>query len=653
MILIVAVLFFKIKNDKNGQRYYKQGIEFYKEKKYQDAYYNFKQIGRFNALYKLSLIKQYQCAKELQDTKTAYSKISQLAKLSKKSPMEPWVLYQEAEMYRELHPDKKENCIKKYENIQKKFPDSDFSTASSYKIASICLEDDKNKSKIYYLEYLKNAPSGKFAIPSLEALSGLKAGISQKVWEIIADAYFATGKYQEAINCYLYSNFSDVWYKISKTYKYLGNYQLEKDTILKGLQLKISSVEEKDIDTAIDRLSSIARKNKTQLLEELYNVYPNSYIIPTVIYKLACSNKTSASIRLYKLVSMKYPNSYWASNSLWEVFWYNWSLSRYKTCDNLAKRHETLYPDTQDAPRIMYWHAKALLKEGKNQNARDLFYKVIKRYPQSYYAFLSAKALKGHKTKMITKKPVSPYKISALNKHLFKDKTLLALAENEDFETLENMKISDGFVEAYLLYQKGKYPSSINCAKKALNKKTKPSEDIEKKDTVFVKYSDWELKLLYPVMFENEINKYSKQFNESPYLILSLIREESHFDKNAKSSAGAKGLMQLMPATAQFIEHVPQNEEIILNPELNIKMGTKYFNYLKDFFDGNDYLAISGYNGGPGNIKKWLNNPAISTNEIDVFVENIPYYETKNYIKKVLASYWVYTNIYSIIGGTI
>ena len=79
----------------------------------------------------------------------------------------------------------------------------------------------------------------------------------------------------------------------------------------------------------------------------------------------------------------------------------------------------------------------------------------------------------------------------------------------------------------------------------------------------------------------------------------------------------------------------------------NIKIGTKYFKYLIDYFKGNIYLAILSYNAGHGNISKWLSNPEIARNEVDEFVENIPFSETKLCIKKILSSYWVYLNIYS------
>ena len=98
-----------------------------------------------------------------------------------------------------------------------------------------------------------------------------------------------------------------------------------------------------------------------------------------------------------------------------------------------------------------------------------------------------------------------------------------------------------------------------------------------------------------------------------------------------------------MPATASFIEKGPMTTNSIKND--NIKLGLKYFTYLTDFFEGNEYLAILAYNAGPGNVKKWINDPFIQSNDIDELVENIPYLETKNYIKKILSTYWIYFNI--------
>ena len=188
------------------------------------------------------------------------------------------------------------------------------------------------------------------------------------------------------------------------------------------------------------------------------------------------------------------------------------------------------------------------------------------------------------------------------------------------------------------MFKKENYPNSINTAKLEYLKRLENNEELR------ASYSDKELKLIYPVLFENDINKYCEEFKQSPYLFLSLIREESHFNKNAVSSAGAIGLVQLMPSTANFIEKGAITTNSLKDD--NIKIGLKYFSYLCDLFDKNEYLAILAYNAGPGNVKKWMNDPFIKSSEIDEFVENIPYLETKNYIKKILSTYWIYFNIF-------
>ena len=250
--------------------------------------------------------------------------------------------------------------------------------------------------------------------------------------------------------------------------------------------------------------------------------------------------------------------------------------------------------------------------------------------------------------KLIIKKPVTEYNINLINKQLFKDDFLLLLAENNDYNTIDDLKINDEFIQSWVAYKKENYPKSINLAKNKLLEKyqTLQNDDTQEKNQKLT-FSNYELKLMYPILFEDIINENAKDFKLSPYLFLSLIREESHFDKNAKSAVGALGLSQLMQPTANFIEKTSVSKDTLLNPDENIRIGMKYYRYLIDYFNGNEYLAILAYNAGPGNIDKWLNNSLITSSEIDVFVENIPYLETKNYIKKILSSYWVYINIYS------
>ena len=120
----------------------------------------------------------------------------------------------------------------------------------------------------------------------------------------------------------------------------------------------------------------------------------------------------------------------------------------------------------------------------------------------------------------------------------------------------------------------------------------------------------------------------------------AIIKEESHFNPYAKSFAGASGLMQLMPAT---FNEISKNSDIF-SEEDNIKAGSIYYGRLKKSLSNKDLYAISAYNGGIGSVTSWFTR--LVYNDVDEYVEQIPYPETKNYVKKVLRSYWVYGNVY-------
>lgn len=647
LVFIVASFFaYKYHINQNAKRLYSQGVEFYNKEDYSNAFYNFKQIKKYSDFYTLSLLKQYKCAINLDDKKTALITLQKLIKVNRNDKIKPFILYNEALLSQELNSNSPIHSLKKYKYILKNYPNNDFYYASAYKVALLTKDNDKLGAKENFIKYLKYAPNGKYSISTLEFIKEYDKYFSLEDKEIVADSYFANSNYDLALKYYLKTDFSKNWIKIAKCYKALKKYDDEKEIILQGFELKNSEVPEKDISSMVDRLIAILKLNKVEALQQLYNQYQDSYTFPTIAYKLAENSQEPRNIKIYEYIVKNYPNSIWASNSLWEILWYNYKMQRYSNCISLANKHNKNYSKAQDAPRVLYWQAKAYLKLKKNGTAREIFHSIIKQYPLSYYAYLSTRALKASKSsKMIIKKPIASYDINSINKYLFEDKTLLYLAQENDWELIEELKIDDELIKSWILRKKGNYPQSINIAKKKYFEKFENSQDdLDEEDELKIKFSDKELKLIYPVLYEDEINKIALKYDNSPYLFMSLIKEESHFNKLAKSSVGAIGLTQLMPATASFIENKQVSNEELL--EDNIEIGMKYFNYLINQFNGNRYLAILAYNAGPGNINKWLKNNEIASNEIDVFIENVPYLETKNYIKKILSTYWIYINVY-------
>ena len=156
-------------------------------------------------------------------------------------------------------------------------------------------------------------------------------------------------------------------------------------------------------------------------------------------------------------------------------------------------------------------------------------------------------------------------------------------------------------------------------------------------------------KIIYKKEYAEYVQKYSKEYNVDENLVYALIKAESNFNPDAKSSKNAIGLMQLMESTAQEIckkmdLQISNNQltEKLLEPETNINIGTKYLSILIQKY-GNIEIAITAYNAGIGTVDTWIEKGIIKADGSDI--ENIPYKETNNYVRKILRDYKIYTNL--------
>lgn len=154
---------------------------------------------------------------------------------------------------------------------------------------------------------------------------------------------------------------------------------------------------------------------------------------------------------------------------------------------------------------------------------------------------------------------------------------------------------------------------------------------------------------VFPLKHFDIIKEEAAKNNIDPYLVLAVIKTESGFNKNVTSPKQAKGLMQIMDSTAEDI-----NQELSLNIDgdniydenVNISLGCKYLSSLIKKYNGNYYLAIIAYNAGMGNVDNWIRDGIVSTDLNDSVNNNIPYKETKRYLKKVINYYKIYRKLY-------
>lgn len=151
--------------------------------------------------------------------------------------------------------------------------------------------------------------------------------------------------------------------------------------------------------------------------------------------------------------------------------------------------------------------------------------------------------------------------------------------------------------------------------------------------------------IFYPLGYRELIVDNSEKYDLDPYLVASIINVESNFRKEAVSRRNARGLMQIAEITGNWaseeLDFINYSHEDLLDPELNIEIGSWYLSVLNREFDGNLELILAAYNGGSGNVRNWLKDERYSKDGLSL--HEIPFKETREYIEKVNRNYYIYS----------
>lgn len=273
-----------------------------------------------------------------------------------------------------------------------------------------------------------------------------------------------------------------------------------------------------------------------------------------------------------------------------------------------------------------YWLARATEILGDQVSSAPIFLTLAKK--PSYYGFLAADKLKQpYKIVQESANELAGFNEATLlreNKHMLRARELFFLnrvtdANREWFQALRHLD-SPAIKQAAALASSWKWhDSAIKTVARTSHR------------------SDYNLR--FPMPYRDKVMLHAAAKQLDPSIIYGVMRRESLFDPKAKSRVGALGLMQLMPATARSVAKglglkKPRQADI-LKIENNINFGTQYFRTVLNRFDNNVSLAAAAYNAGPSNVKRWL--PSIETMPADLWVEIVPYKETRNYVQAVLA----------------
>ncbi len=320
------------------------------------------------------------------------------------------------------------------------------------------------------------------------------------------------------------------------------------------------------------------------------------------------------------------------------------------------------YPESYFSAASMFWQGKCLLALGRKENACSTWSVLSKLDPTDYYAH-RARQMMGDTTGQIwvdydsttnmqytrtwldSISPSSKKAISANDSvSLFRGAALLSvgLAKEaecflEDFETnyYGNLLLQFDLASAYAMA--GDPALAFRVGRRL-------SWRIPVENRSQVPYDVQTL--LYPDFFSRTVLTNAARFAVDPLLICAVIRQESIFDPQIVSPAGAVGLMQIMPYTGKAISGKLKDDfstDSLYSFAFNIRYGSYYLKELLDDFDGNLVLVLASYNAGPHNARKWYERG--KDLDSDLFVEDIGFTETRGYVKKVLGNYWTYKSL--------
>ncbi len=395
---------------------------------------------------------------------------------------------------------------------------------------------------------------------------------------------------------------------------------------------------------------------------------------PEVLYRLgniyAERNDIDTAVSYLERVIKEYPFSSYASDGLWKK---GWILYKAGNFDGALHIFNNIINDPGEhayTSQAIYWRAKVLEKTGDYQAMNEGICRLCSDYGRSFYCLFS-----GYYYDVSCSSPENthPHPFDFSQDRLnplpegeeitppFKGRDrvgmgfsgdhpedqslarirLLIYLGFRDEAIVEILRLRNGIMDddkdkaimiASILSSLGEYNRAMYTIRPYLpSGRSENSYDIDSRL--------WPL--IYPAGYSDLISEYAVRNNLDPYLVYAIIREESWFNKEAVSSAGAVGLMQLMPGTAARIaKESYAGRESLFEPEVNIDLGTRFFAGRLKQFEGNIFLAIASYNAGPEAVEKWITER--DGVELDEFIEDIPYKETREYVKKVFRSYMEY-----------
>ncbi len=431
-------------------------------------------------------------------------------------------------------------------------------------------------------------------------------------------------------------------------------------------------------------LSVRNRSDAMPVLEQIAREYPETSEAPKALFQIAQilwnRHDNAEALEYFKIVIEKYPTSpqvdraLFAAADIHEFFGrkddavalYERAIKRSSgpVSDDSRWRLAWLYYNDGDLPSAMatfkalagqsrsnalgiaaaYWQARSAEKLADTESATRLYRRILSSSGESYYQELAVRGLarldvpynEPEEVKPETVAEPDPPMADDVAFHLFRERDLAVLSLHQlavaELDEINNTK-PKGKLRILLMreyFRNRAFGRSLRLANQLPESRSERNL------------------YRYPLAFWEMIQRKAQEREIDPYLVLSLIRQESLFDPRARSPAAALGLMQLIPQTAARVARqlgmAAPSRERLYDPEVNLTLGTQYLKDLLQRYSNDWSKALAAYNAGEAAVDRW--EKEVITDDVEEFVERIPYVETRGYVKLVMRNHRIYKRLY-------
>lgn len=359
--------------------------------------------------------------------------------------------------------------------------------------------------------------------------------------------------------------------------------------------------------------------------------------------------------QVFRELHAKFPKGRYAERAAWKIGWWAYKHARYAETVKFFEQTAAAFPHSDYRPAYLYWAARAHESLGAPEAAHARYRLVLTDYRNTYYGRLTTARFREHRATAPEVEPVAILKAAPADPALppTAERVRLLLALNLPDQAMDELQCAQrtwgdlpiiAATMAYVYNRRGELRTGITVMRR-----TYPQYMAAGGEHLPVEIR----KVMYPVDYWTSIRTLATGQRLDPYLVASLILQESTFSPVARSSANAVGLMQILEPTGRHYARSLRirrfSPAMLTWPDTNLRLGIAYFSDLVKRFGG-DHFALASYNAGEHRVAQWIaERPGLSREE---FIDDIPFPETQNYVKRILGCVEDYRTLYGSESAT-